>query len=369
MLDIGERAPSFSAPALNGNPSYAFDSAAGRPMVILFLGSGTWAPCAEALKLLARYNEVFDDKRALFFGVTVDPTDAAEGRIAPRIPGIRWFLDYDARVSRLYGAIEERETHKRLLPHWLLLDSNLRLVSKAPIDQGARIFADLLAIIAREPELTFAPVLTVPRILEPALCRRLIDLYEQNGGSESGFMRQEGGKTIGKLDHSFKRRLDCAIDDQTLRETLNSRIRRRLLPEIERAFQFRATRIERWIVACYDGESGGFFRPHRDNMTSGTAHRNFACTINLNAEEYEGGELRFPEYGPQTYRAPTGGAVIFSCSLLHEALPVTRGKRYAFLPFLYDERGAEIRRRNMATIDNTGVQPVGDVNTFRAELG
>jgi hypothetical protein len=26
---------------------------------------------------------------------------------------------------------------------------------------------------------------------------------------------------------------------------------------------------------------------------------------------------------------------VFSCALLHEALPVKRGKRYAFLPFLY----------------------------------
>jgi hypothetical protein len=49
-------------------------------------------------------------------------------------------------------------------------------------------------------------------------------------------------------------------------------------------------------------------------------------TINLNAEEYDGGDLRLPEFGRQAYRAPTGGAVVFSCSLLHEALPVTRAR-------------------------------------------
>ena len=43
---------------------------------------------------------------------------------------------------------------------------------------------------------------------------------------------------------------------------------------------------------------------------------------------------------------PTGGAVVFSCSLLHEATPVTSGKRYAFLPFLYDEEGARIGQKN-----------------------
>ena len=69
-------------------------------------------------------------------------------------------------------------------------------------------------------------------------------------------------------------------------------------------------------------------------------------TVNLNAGEYEGGDLVFPEYGRVTYRAPTGGAVVFSCSLLHEARPVTQGRRYAFLPFLYDEAAARQREAN-----------------------
>ncbi len=91
-----------------------------------------------------------------------------------------------------------------------------------------------------------------------------------------------------------------------------------------------------------------------------TAHRSFAVTSNLNAEEYEGGDLRFPEFGDRTYRAPTGGAVVFSCSLLHEATPVTKGKRYAFLPFLYDEEAKVIREANLdklAAQEETKPQP------------
>ena len=106
------------------------------------------------------------------------------------------------------------------------------------------------------------------------------------------------------------------------------------------------TRVERLLVARYDSaDGGGHFRAHRDNTTNGTAHRRFACTINLNADEYEGGDLCFPEFGQRTYRAPTGGAVIFSCSLLHEARPVTSGARYAFLPFFYDEAAAHCAKR------------------------
>ncbi|MCQ6468240.1 2OG-Fe(II) oxygenase, partial [Vibrio parahaemolyticus] len=91
-----------------------------------------------------------------------------------------------------------------------------------------------------------------------------------------------------------------------------------LVPMIARTYHFQATRLERYLVACYDTTEGGFFRPHRDNTTAGTAHRRFAVSINLNAEDFEGGDLRFPEFGRRTYRPPTGGAVVFNCSLLHE---------------------------------------------------
>jgi predicted 2-oxoglutarate/Fe(II)-dependent dioxygenase YbiX len=119
------------------------------------------------------------------------------------------------------------------------------------------------------------------------------------------------------------------------------------VPEIHKAFQFSATRIERYIVACYASSDSGHFRAHRDNTTKGTAHRRFAVSLNLNTGEYEGGLLRFPEFGQQLYAPPAGGAVVFSCSLLHEATPVTAGYRYVFLPFLYDDDAARIRQQNL----------------------
>ena len=41
------------------------------------------------------------------------------------------------------------------------------------------------------------------------------------------------------------------------------------------------------------------------------------------------------------------GAVVFSCSLLHEATAVTKGTRYATLPFLYDDASAAVRVQNL----------------------
>jgi predicted 2-oxoglutarate/Fe(II)-dependent dioxygenase YbiX len=175
----------------------------------------------------------------------------------------------------------------------------------------------------------------------------LIRFYDERGGVESGFMREVEGRTVAVHDHGFKRRRDQEIEDDAVRKACMLRIHDRLVPEIHKAFQFRATRIERYIVACYDAATGGHFRPHRDNTTKGTAHRRFAVSLNLNTGEYEGGSLRFPEFGRQTYAPPAGGAVVFSCSLLHEATPVTVGKRYAFLPFLYDDDAARIRLANV----------------------
>jgi hypothetical protein len=43
---------------------------------------------------------------------------------------------------------------------------------------------------------------------------------------------------------------------------------------------------------------------------------------------------------------PAGTAAVFSCALLHEVLPVARGRRYAFLPFLYDDEAALLRLAN-----------------------
>ncbi|WP_114954329.1 2OG-Fe(II) oxygenase [Sphingosinicella terrae] len=343
MLEWGDHAPWFRIPALSGSPSYAFDTVAGRHVLLLFHGSAANPESAAALAVAARHRALFDDFAACFFGVTTDPEDAAAGRIAQSLPGIRHFLDYEQAVSRAYGAVDADGERR---PHWLLLDPSLRVIGRFALGEGEQAVQALRELLAAEaPDVPWAPVLTVSNVLEPELCRHLIGLYETSGGEESGFMRDVGGKTVLMVDPQHKQRRDHIIEDESLRRAVVLRMNRRLNPALERAFQFRPTRIERYLVACYEA-GRGHFRPHRDNTTKGTAHRRFAVTINLNAGDYEGGDLRFPEYGPRTYRAPTGGAVVFSCSLLHEATPVTRGRRYAFLPFLYDEAAARVREAN-----------------------
>jgi predicted 2-oxoglutarate/Fe(II)-dependent dioxygenase YbiX/peroxiredoxin len=348
----GDPVPWFTVRS-SSNPEYHFGSVAGRHIVLLFLGSAA-TPAAAAIHadLLAR-RDLFDDIRISLFATTIDPQDEAQGRLRESLPGWRIFWDLDAALSERFGVaarVAGAPGQASVMPAALVLDPTLRVMRwfvgtrDAPNFAGALI--DFLA--ALPPPLqgvaqSQAPVLILPRVFEPALCRELIDHYERKGGQDSGYMKREGGVVRGVIDYSVKRRHDCLIDDEGLRQRVAQRIRTRVNPELERALRFRATRMERYLVACYDATTGGFFRPHRDN--DGDGHREFAVTINLNAEEYEGGDLRFPEFDDRTYRAPTGGAVVFSCSLMHEAMPVTRGKRYCVLPFLYDEAAAEQRRR------------------------
>ena len=58
----------------------------------------------------------------------------------------------------------------------------------------------------------------------------------------------------------------------------------------------------------------------------------------------------FPEFGRKVYRPPEGGAIVFSCGALHEVVPVRRGRRYAFLAFLYAEEDVAIRHANNARL-------------------
>lgn len=344
LLAPGEAVPFFHVAALDGNPSYAFETVAGRPVLLLLFGSAGQASCAAAIARLLAHRQLFDDARACFFGVTVDPADAAGRRIRTDLPGIRYFLDYDRSVSRLLGAAGEDERQYR--PHWLLLDRTLRVVGRFRLSEGESAIAALKALIAEPAMPDWAPVLMVPRVFDAGLCATLIAYHGEKGDEESGFMRDVGGKSRVLFDPRQKIRRDCMVEDEALRRRIQGRIKDALLPMVERAFQFKATRMERYLIGCYRAETGGHFRPHRDNTTKSTEHRRFAVTINLNAEDYEGGDLRFPEFGDRTYRAPTGGAVVFSCGLLHEATTMTRGVRLAFLPFLYDDEAAALRERN-----------------------
>ncbi len=190
----------------------------------------------------------------------------------------------------------------------------------------------------------FAPVLYVPRVLERDFCRSLIDAFESGDNQPSGVYRRSGppGESERVIDPTHKVRRDHLVTDPVLLDGIRRRMGRRVLPEIEKAFTRQVSGVEELKVVRYDADDGGHFKAHRDNMIERQAHRRFAMTLNLNAGDYEGGALRFPEYGPDLYAPDTGDAVVFSCSLLHEAMPVTKGHRYVLLTFMFDEESRQL---------------------------
>jgi len=356
MLTVGDPAPWFVARS-TVNPKFHFDTTAGRYVVLSFFGGASHPAATQLLRDLQATRNFFDGVQSLFLGVSCDAADEAHIAAAPTSAGVIYFADFERYIARGYGMIDAAGN---VVPTTFVLDEGLRVLAVVPLTgDGSEHLARVTEIVAAQPPLSelsrIAPVLVLDRVFEPELCRTLTDLYESQGGSDSGFMRDIDGKTTGVYDYSFKRRSDYEILDADLIRVIHQRLSARVVPEIRKAFNFHVTRIERHIVACYEGATGGHFRPHRDNTSLGTAHRRFAVSINLNAEEFEGGNLRFPEFGHRTYRPSTGGAVVFGCSLLHEAMPVTQGKRYAFLPFLYDDAAAKIRDQNRQNIASESI--------------
>jgi hypothetical protein len=330
-LTPGEPAPWFRG-ATPSMPEFTFDAVAGRYILLAFLPTDDAARLV-AVKALAAHRAMFDDARLSAFAVVRDP-QTAEG--AQDMTGLRWVLDLDRGVSRQFAADGEP-------PVWMALDPTLRLLRSFDLQETEAAFGFLAALPppaehAGAP--TPAPVLIAPRIFEPELCARLIALHEATAGAFTGVMRDRGDVTRYVMDE-LKSRRDVLIQDAALQAEVRERLETRLFPLIGRAFGFAPTRIERYLVSCYAEADGGVFHAHRDNTTFGTAHRKFAASINLNAD-FEGGDLRFPEFGPALYRPPVGGVCVFACGMLHEAVRVTAGRRYAFLPFFYDEAGAEV---------------------------
>lgn len=310
ILNRGERAPDFVLPIMDGSQTRFYSRAGGRPTLLIFAKEERVLEGLEVSEAV----DVF----------VVSPLVLAKANATV-------FIDRENAVGKAYGLDGVFAA--------FALDINLRVLSgiqdPQAFDQIYRAFKSQSSPQVRDIDVQ-APVLLIPNVLTPDICRALINVWATKGNTETGVESSNSGVRRDVIDYQNKKRRDHEVTDAQLLRLLTSTVGRRVMPEVQRAFHYRATRFEGFKIACYDAESGGFFRAHRDNLSPSTAHRRFALTLNLN-DDYTGGHLIFPEFGPHRYRPLAGDAIVFSSSFLHEVQPVTRGRRFTLLSFLFHE--------------------------------
>src|SRR5262245_41535115 len=237
-----------------GRARFKFHTMAGRYLLLCFFLSASDAQGRSAIEAIQRHRNLFDDKFASVFAISIDPADECESRLTDSIPGIRVMWDFDKSVSRMCGALSEQDLTGNLMRgqrFWMLVDPTLHVLAKVPFradDPEHKAIFDYLK--SSPPPDRYgglqipAPILVLPNVFERAFCKSLIETYEQNGGTDSGVVRDNAGV----LDHAFKRRKDYIISDEALIRGACARIHRRGVPEIEKIFFLNETRIVLYIV-------------------------------------------------------------------------------------------------------------------------
>ena len=332
---VGDRAPNFTLPAPDGKLYQFYERTRGNPVVLLFYPKRT----SNAWKKIKPFVQRHDDFTALGVDIFAISFDRPERNAKLDMPFLVW-SDPKRAITAGYLDGAGIPSGQRTGVVAFLLDANQRVLA---IQCGAdtecidAAYDFYLALPPTPPAQVLegvAPVILVPDLIDRQMCRDLMAMWQHGGHEEGTVTSVVDGNELLRVYPKLKKRRDHRIMDMSIHETLHWTIGRRIAPEIEKAFQFSGFRFDRFIVTCYDMERGDYFRAHRDNLSPETADRKFALTLNLNTEDYTGGELVFPEYGPHKYRPESGGGVIFSCSLIHEALPVTTGRRFTLLTFL-----------------------------------
>lgn len=333
----GDRAPDFWLPNPEGKLGRFYDRFQGNLVVMFFFPSSQDAAARKQLLGFVEQRGAFEELDTKIVAVSKDASADNATLVATHAIDFTLFSDPAGAITRGYGADESAQGIAAYV-----LDRNQRvlkvfhgtegddLAQRAALflknDMGVPAVSGIVSVQA--------PVLLIPNVFDADCCAALIRAWEADHAEGAVRLRAKpkNDPKTRVVDYALKKRLDHKPDQDT-NQTLIQLVLQRIAPEVYKAFQFQVAAIELFCVGAYDADRGDYFRPHRDNTTPQTANRRFAVTINLN-DDYDGGGVVFPEYSSQCYRAATGGAVVFSCSLLHEATAVTSGRRFVALTFL-----------------------------------
>lgn len=339
-LEAGDRVPAFALPDSSGKLlTPVANRLSGRPLLLVFeVGRSPdgGAAFGEELGGLHDHAEEAEAHEAVILAITrrqPGENRALEQKAAVPIPVLS-----DPKAE-LYKACRLERTRLSGRAVTLVLDKNLRVldvVHGGGATAWPQIAAALETLAETQPTAPLGghpPVLVLPRVLSAKDCADLIEVWhrpvpvwEGRDYTNHGFEREKGDfKAANKGEGSV---VQFVLRDRQVQDYLDAKLRRRVIPEIQRAFQTKVSQREDYRIAAYDATAGGRLGPHRDNATKKTRYRRFTMSVTLNSEGFEGGGLRFREYHEEGYRVATGTAIVWSAALLHEVLPVTSGCRF-----------------------------------------
>jgi hypothetical protein len=304
LLLPGDRVPEFVLPDAETRLHNFYDRVRGRPAVLVLAANTARQEQWDEIKGYADIALVLDSAGVDLFIVTNDGVESM-AMVSKAIPAPAiWLADIKGVVNlalRTGGKLDKSGLIS------LFLDSNQRVIAIKGAEPGHAPWAlGVLRGLSAEVPLalgTVAPVLILPRVLDEEACRRLLS--------------QEGLSIT-----------PAPIANPAEAEALSRLLLRRIGPEVDRVFSFDDFRFESLALRQEDAAAGSSaLDRRRDNSDPETTGRSFALILDLEAGAYEGGGLRFPEYGPHIYRPAAGAALVHAGGILRELLPVTSGRR------------------------------------------
>lgn len=334
--NMGERLPRI---VLQDERFKSFDlnHLIGKPVVMFYFLSIHHPFCLELLNIIQSKINQFREKGVAVIGVSpnssIDLSDCAKklNLLFPLLsdPEFEAAKALGIVLTAKAGPKEAIEVRRATI----VVDSTLRIrkqyypkQTNAHVEQ---ILNDLPAVLPENnPYLVkaHAPVLFIPNVIEPGLCHELAARK--------------------KLEHPF----DSYID---------KRLYERVVPEMLKAFYFKAQKRKEPIISVYTPNNQGPTQLFRVHAREYQAPYQYVIVIALNApDEYKGGEICFPEYSLGLYKPQLGQAMVYSTFLLQEILPVMSGQAVMLTSYFFDEQSNVFNTTKQQINTGVGNKPI-----------
>jgi AhpC/TSA family len=303
----GDRIPEFILPDPQVQLRNFYDVVSGRPTVLVLAANTARQDQWDEIKGYADAQPLLAERDVDLIIVSNDGVESL-AMVSKAIPAPAiWLADVKGAVNL---ALRRGASFELSGIVSFVLDSNQRVLAlKGPgAGHGPWALSVVRTLSSEAPQILagVAPVLILPRVLEEQICRRL--LAELSAGAPAD--------------------TPVPIRDATLAATVSRQMLRRVGPEVDKVFSFDDFNFEALALryedaATPEGRPGDLRREAAD-LEKG---RSFHLLLDLDAEAYRGGGVRFPEYGAHVYRPGTGGALVYAGGLMRELRAIEAGRR------------------------------------------